>query len=295
MRQRSMTHPIVQSLRPKQWIKNLLLFAGIVFSKNLFDPVLFFRVVQGFVIFCLISSGVYLLNDVVDLEQDKKHPEKSKRPLASGAVTVRSVLSISLLLFIGSIGASFFYNPGFAAAVVTYAVLMIAYTFILKHVVILDVLTIAIGFVIRALAGALLIQVPISSWFLVCTIFLALFVGLVKRRHELILLGGQAKDHRKILDVYSPALLDQMITISTASSVISYTLYTTSANAVEKFGTGNLVFTVPFILYGIFRYLYLIYQKGLGGSPEQIFLSDRPTLINCLLYLLVVVFILYVS
>jgi 4-hydroxybenzoate polyprenyltransferase len=289
-----MTPLIVESLRPKQWIKNFLLFAGLIFSENLFHLPFLLKTVLGFAVFCGLSSAVYLLNDFLDLEQDRQHPEKSKRPLASGRIPAGLVLGFSAFLFASSISASVLLGRGFAVACAGYAAMMIAYSLVLKHVIILDVIVIAVGFVVRALAGALLIHVAISPWLLVCTIFLALFFGLVKRRHERLLLGAGAGRHRKNLEGYHPALLDQMIGLTTAASVITYTLYTFSPETVAKFQTGNLILTVPFLLYGVFRYLYLIYQKGLGGSPEQIILSDLPTLLNCALYLISVILILYI-
>lgn len=289
-----MTLPIVESLRPRQWIKNFLLFAGLIYSKNLFHPPFLLKSFLGFAVFCGLSAAVYLFNDILDLEQDRHHPEKSKRPLASGRISRGLVLGFCVFLFASSISASVLLDREFAIVCAAYTAMMIAYSLALKHVVILDVLIIAIGFVLRALAGALLIHVAISPWLLVCTIFLALFLGLVKRRHERILLGARAGHHRKNLDGYHPALLDQMIGLTTTASVITYTLYTFSPETVAKFHTGNLILTVPFLLYGVFRYLYLIYQKGLGGSPEQIILSDRPTLINCALYLISVILILYI-
>jgi 4-hydroxybenzoate polyprenyltransferase len=289
-----MTPLIVESLRPRQWIKNLLLFAGLVFSKNLFHLPLLVKTVLGFAIFSGLSGAVYLLNDFLDLEQDRQHPEKSKRPLASGRIPARRVLGFCAFLFASSISTSVLLDRGFAFACAAYAAIMIAYSLALKHVIILDVLVIAVGFVLRALAGALLIHVAISPWLLVCTIFLALFFALVKRRHERILLGARAGHHRKNLDGYHPALLDQMIGLTAAASVITYTLYTFSSETVAKFHTGNLILTIPFLLYGIFRYLYLIYQKGMGGSPEHVILSDRPTLLNCALYLISVIIILYI-
>jgi hypothetical protein len=289
-----MTPLIVESLRPRQWIKNFLLFAGLIFSKNLFHFPFLLKSFLGFAVFCGLSGAVYLLNDILDLEQDRHHPEKSKRPLASGRIPVRRAGAFCGLLFAAALSSSFALGTGFGLICAAYAAMMTAYSLALKHVIILDVLIIALGFVLRALAGAILIHVPISPWLLVCTIFLALFFGLVKRRHERILLGARAGHHRKNLDGYHPALLDQMIGLTTSASVITYTLYTFSSETTAKFQTGNLVLTVPFILYGVFRYLYLIYQKGLGGSPEQIILSDRPTLINCGLYLTSVILILYI-
>ena len=284
---------IFESLRPKQWTKNLLLFAGLLFSKSLFQVPLLLKSLGGFAVFCVLSGTVYLVNDLLDLEQDKAHPLKSKRPLASGRLPVP--LAMVSAIFLGGIGvvSSFLLGTSFGLIAVVYFILMAGYTLKLKHMVILDVIVLAMGFVLRAIAGATVIHVTISSWFLVCTTFLALFLGLGKRRHEIVLLGEGAQSHRKILGEYSPYLLDQMVAVVTASTVMAYALYTTAAETVEKFGTRNLLFTLPFVLYGVFRYLYLVHQKNMGGSPEQILIQDRPMILNILFYLAAVGIILY--
>lgn len=284
---------LIESLRPKQWTKNLILFAGLVFSKSLFQVPLLLKATGGFALFCLLSGAEYLVNDLLDLEQDRAHPLKSKRPLASGRLPVSWAVGAVVVLMGVGLSSSFLLSREFGWIATTYVVLMLGYTLILKHVVILDVIIVAMGFVLRAVAGAAVIGVSISSWLLVCTTFLALFLGLGKRRHELVLLGENATNHRKILGEYSPYLLDQMVSVVTASTVMAYALYTTAAETVEKFGTRNLIFTLPFVLYGIFRYLYLVHKKSLGGSPEQILIKDRPMILNILLYLLTVAFILY--
>jgi len=286
---------LIESLRPKQWLKNLVLFAGLVFSKNLFHFSLLIKVVFAFVIFCGLSGGVYLINDLYDLEQDKAHPLKSRRPIPSGRLPVRLAwITVFFLLSVG-IASAFTINVLFGWLGIGYVLIMIAYTLFIKHVVILDVFVIAFGFIIRAMAGVIIIEAAISSWLLVCTVFLSLFLGLSKRRHELVLLGNEAENHRKILGDYSPYLLDQMVSITTASTVIAYTLYTISPETIEKFGTRNLIFTLPFVLYGIFRYLYLVHQKNLGGSPEQILLTDKSMIINIFLYIITVGLILYLK
>jgi 4-hydroxybenzoate polyprenyltransferase len=284
---------LIQSLRPKQWTKNILLFAGIIFSVHLFQIESLLRAVAGFVLFCILSSAEYLINDLMDLGKDRAHPVKSKRPLASGKVPIPLAIVTALVLFSGGLYASFLLETGFGWIALFYSLMILAYSFFLKRVVILDVIIVALGFVLRAIAGAVVIRVSISSWLLVCAVFLALFLALNKRRHELVLLGGDAKIHRKILGEYTPYLLDQMVAVVTASTVMAYALYTTASETVEKFGTRNLIFTLPFVLYGIFRYLYLVHQKNLGGSPELILLKDRPMQLNLLLYIFVVGFILY--
>lgn len=285
--------PLIESLRPKQWSKNLLLFAGLVFSKNLFQVSLLLKATMGFILFCLLSGAVYVLNDLLDLEQDKTHPLKSQRPLASGKLSVSWAVGVVVVLIGVGLSSSFLISSEFGWIAVAYIFLMLGYTFILKHIVILDIIVIAVGFVLRAVAGAAVIGVSISSWLLVCTTFLALFLGFSKRRHELILLGEDAKNHRRILSEYSPYLLDQMVSVVTASTVMAYALYTTATETVEKFGTRNLIFTLPFVLFGIFRYLYLIHQKNMGGSPELIIVRDKPMILNILLYLLTAGFIIY--
>ena len=281
------------SMRPKQWVKNVLLFAGLVFSKNVFQPALLLRSIAGFGIFCALSGAVYLINDLLDLKQDRVHPLKSKRPLASGKLSPSTAIAAASALMIAGLAVGFVLDAGFGGIALLYTAMNIGYTLFLKHVVILDIVVIAIGFVMRAVAGAELIHVYISSWLLVCTLFFALFLSLGKRRHELVLLGEGARSHRPILSEYSPYLLDQMISVVTASTIMAYTLYTTSAETVEKFGTRNLILTTPFVLYGIFRYLYLIHQKKLGGRPEQILLEDRALLIDVFAYLVATGIILY--
>ena len=280
-------------MRPKQWTKNLLLFAALIFSQNLFHPTMLRDVSIAFVIFCLLSGSVYTLNDLIDLKQDRNHPKKSKRPLASGKLKPSTAVIAGVILVVLSLTNAVWLNTNFAWIALGYFILQIAYSTLLKHVVILDVLAVSAGFVLRAIAGAEVIHVPISSWLLICTILLALFLALGKRRHELLLLEDNAVRHRKILYEYSPNLLDQMISVATASTVVAYALYTMSAETIAKFHTDNLKYTIPFVLYGIFRYLYLIHQKSEGGSPEKILLNDRPLLINIILYLISIWFFTY--
>jgi len=286
---------LITSLRPKQWTKNILLFAGLVFSKNLFHVPLLLKSIGGFACFCALSGSLYLFNDVLDLEQDRKHPEKSKRPLASGRLSVRTVVISSILLSCIALISAFLIDVSFGFVAVIYFLLIIGYNLWFKNIVILDIIVIAIGFVLRAIAGAEVIDVTISSWLLMCAIFLALFLGLCKRRHELVIMGEKAGSHRKILGEYNTVLLDQMVSVVTASTVIAYAFYTTAPITIEKFGTRNLILTLPFVLYGIFRYLYLVHKKKLGGSPELILLNDKATMINLLLYAVSVGMILYVG
>ncbi|MCX5902703.1 MAG: decaprenyl-phosphate phosphoribosyltransferase [Proteobacteria bacterium] len=259
---------VFRSMRPRQWTKNLILFAALIFSQNVFSPPLLFKAIAAFAIFCLLSGCVYIINDLLDLQQDKIHPVKSKRPLASGKLKPATAVIAAIALFCLSFGgAAALTNRTFIIIAVIYFVLQIAYSTLLKHVVILDVFCIAM--------------------------LLSLFLALSKRRHELMLLEDDAVHHRKILFEYSPYLLDQMISVVTASTVITYTLYTVSEDTVSKFGTDRLKYTIPFVLYGIFRYLYLIHQKNEGGSPERVLLNDLPLIICVLLYGLTVGLILY--
>jgi len=284
---------LLKSLRPEQWTKNLVIFAGLIFGRHLLDPQPLARTIAAFVVFCALSGAVYLVNDVVDREADGRHPLKAKRPIASGAVPVGTALGAALVLTVTALAAAFRLGPLFGVVSVAYVGLLSLYSVSLKHVVILDVLAISIGFVLRAVAGAVVIAVPISHWLLVCTVLLALFLALSKRRHELVLLSEGAIEHRRILGEYSPYLLDQMIGVVTASTLIAYIFYTFSPETLQKFGTGNLGLTIPFPLYGIFRYLYLVHRKEGGGSPAEMLLTDRPLLICVALWAAAVVFIIY--
>jgi len=284
---------IFKTMRPKQWSKNLILFAALIFSQNLLNLSLIPEVGTAFIIFCLLSGSVYILNDLIDLHQDRTHPQKSLRPLASGRLKPSTAIIIGIILVTISLLNAFWLNTNFGWVALGYLILQIAYSTILKHIVILDVLAVSFGFVLRAIAGGEVIGVPISSWLLVCTILLALFLALGKRRHELLLLENNAIHHRKTLYEYSPDLLDQMISVATASTVVAYALYTMSADTIKKFHTDNLKYTIPFVLYGIFRYLYLIHQRGEGGSPERILLNDKPLICNIVLYLITIWFFIY--
>lgn len=282
-----------KSLRPKHWMKNFFVFAGLLFSQNIFNLPLLFKVIFAFLVFCLLSSSVYILNDLTDLEEDRRHPVKSRRPLASGRFKVSHAILALIVLIPFLLGISYYLSLSFFLVALTYFLLQLAYSFSLKHIVILDVFAIACGFALRVVAGAVIIDVEISSWLLICTILLALFLGFSKRRHELVVLEEGAQEQRKVLTDYSPYLLDQMISVVTASTVVSYALYTMSKETIEKFGTRNLIFTIPFVLYGIFRYLYLIHQKGAGENPENILVTDKPLMINILLWVITVGIILY--
>lgn len=284
---------LVKTMRPKQWLKNLILFAGLIFAHHLFIFDSFIRTVAAFFLFCLLSSAIYIVNDIKDIERDRAHPLKSRRPIAAGQLSLGIAAIFAAIIAGIALVLAFLLDIEFGYVASLYAMLLFAYSFYLKHVVILDVLTISLGFVLRAVAGAVVIDVEFSSWLLLCTILLALFLGLSKRRHELVLLGDNAHSHRKILEEYSPHLLDQMIGVVTASTLMAYALYTMAPETREKFGTSYMILTIPFVIYGIFRYLYLVHQKEQGGNPTMILVTDKPILINILLWGLVSVLLIY--
>ena len=286
---------LVTALRPRQWTKNLLVFAGLIFSQGLHEPALVVRSILAFAIFCLLSGGVYLVNDVVDAERDRAHPQKRSRPVASGRLPARVAMIAGIVILAGASVVAFLLSVPFGAVAVAYAVLLTAYSAGLKHVVIVDGLIIAAGFVLRALGGVLVLDIELSHWLLLCTILLALFLTFGKRRHELIALEAGAADHRPILSEYSPQLLDQMIAVVTASTLMAYALYTMAPETQARLGTSRLPLTIPFVLYGIFRYLYLLYRRDLGGDPSEHLLTDRALLIDVALWGVTVVVILYVA
>ena len=278
MRAPSTVGLLLVSLRPEQWTKNLLVLAGVVFGGRLLEPPVVAIALEAFAIFCALSGAVYLFNDVADREADRNHPLKRERPIASGQLSTTSAVTAGVVLGVAGMATAFSIGTQFAIVAAAYLAVQILYSFGLKHVVIVDVLMIAAGFVLRAIAGAVAVDVPIGHWLLVCTTLLALFLALSKRRHELTLLAEGATDHRRILEEYSPYLLDQMIGVVTSSTLIAYTVYATSSDTAVRLGTAKLGLTIPFVLYGIFRYLYLVHQKRGGGSPATMLLTDRPLL-----------------
>ncbi len=290
----SLPRALLVSLRPHQWPKNLVVLAALAFSKHLFEADAVARALLAVVIFCALSGATYVLNDLIDLERDRLHPQKRLRPLASGALPVSVGRWAGLALALGGLAASLALGGRFALAALAYVALNVAYSFVLKHAVILDVLSIAIGFVVRAVAGALAIDVAFSDWLLVCTILLALFLALAKRRHELVTLQDAA-GHRQILAEYSPYLLDQMIAVVTASCLTAYAFYTLAPDTIEKYRTDRLSLTIPFVIYGIFRYLYLVHRREQGGSPSDVLLTDRPLLLAVALWAVAVVAIVYTA
>jgi 4-hydroxybenzoate polyprenyltransferase len=282
----------VLSLRPRQWVKNFFVFAAVVFAQKLFTP-LIWPALAAFVIFCGLSGAVYLINDVLDAEKDRRHPVKRRRPIASGALPRLTAVFLGAALVAVSLAAAFALARPFGLVAAGYAALLIAYSFWLKYLVIVDVLTVAVGFVLRAVAGAKAVDVDISGWLIICTILIALFLALGKRRHEYLSLADEAPDHRPILAEYSEGFLDQMISVVTASTAMAYALYTMWPETVAKFHTRLLPLTFPFVLYGIFRYLYLLYHLDLGGSPSDLLLNDRALLLNTLLWMASLIAIIY--
>jgi 4-hydroxybenzoate polyprenyltransferase len=289
-------NPVVQShlwlllktMRPKQWTKNLIIFAGIIFAQKIFQPELLLRTAYAFAAFCILSGSVYIINDLVDIDKDREHPTKKNRPLASGMLSAATATAFVVLSAGASLAGAFLINLNFGFVALAYFVLTLAYSFKLKDIVIIDVLIIAMGFIFRAIAGAVVIRVDISPWLLVCTFLLALFLALNKRKHELLLLEDNAQTHRRILQEYRPEMLDQMISVVTSSTVMAYCLYTfTSGHSIY------LMATIPFVIYGVFRYQYLIHQKDIGGSPETALLKDLPMLVNILLWVVSCIGILY--
>ena len=290
---RRQTAHLIRSLRPRQWTKNFLVFAGLIFGEKLADPRSAGLAAGAFGVFCLLSSTVYLINDIRDRDADRLHPEKARRPIAAGQLPVSTAAIAAVLLGGTALVAAFAISRPFGFSALAYIVLLSLYSFGLKHVVILDVLVLAGGFVLRALAGALAVQVEFSHWLLLLTLLGALFLGLSKRRAEMVALAGNATTHRRSLAHYSPYLLDQMIGVVTATTLLAYAFYTISPETVAKFGTDHLLWTVPFPLYGIFRYLYLVHQREGGGNPSDTLLEDRPILICVALWGAMVIAILY--
>jgi len=305
------TLPLIEALRPRQWIKNLVLLAPLLFAHRLFDLEAGARVVAAALIFCLLSGAVYLFNDLRDLESDRHHPVKSRRPLASGRLAEGTARSAFVIIGGVALAGAWMLSRApflqkvetpsliqrnqlsFFACAIVYVLLHVAYSTWLKHVVVLDVIVVAMGFVVRAIAGAAVIAVEISNWLLVCTVFLSLFLVLAKRRHEFVLLADDAREHRRTLGDYDAYLLDQMIAVVAAGCLISYALYTMAPATVEKFHTDRLNVTIPFVIYGLFRYLYLIHRRDGGGDPSASFVHDRPILTAVALWALTVIALLY--
>ncbi len=288
----------LEALRPKQWTKNLLLFVGVIFSQHLWDVALLQRAMAGFVAFSLLSGSVYVLNDLMDVEADRQHPKKCKRPIASGRLPVPLAWGMLPVILAAVAAISWWLGPAFMTVAGIYLASNLAYSFWLKHKVIIDVFLIANGFMLRAIAGVELIRqiqpdTLLSPWLLVCTFFGALFLGVSKRRRELVNAGSNASEQRAVLRRYTPELLDVMLTVSASTTLMSYALYTMWPSTVEKFGTDRLLYTVPFVAFGVFRYLYLVRVSETSEDPSAVLLTDRPIQATVALFLAAIVWVLY--
>jgi len=283
---------LLRAMRPRQWSKNAFVFAGVFFDGRALDAMRLGRSLAAFVIFCLLSSAVYLINDLVDADKDRQHPTKRHRPIASGALAPSPAIVAAVLLVAVSLGSAFVLGWPFGLVSLAYLLLMIAYSFYLKNLVILDVMIIATGFVLRVFAGTAAVQVTrFSPWLYVCSTLLALFIAINKRREELLLLADEADNHRTSLREYNLEFLDTMTSLVTATLLASYSFYTFSAPNLPA--DHSMMFTIPFVLYGIFRYLYLVHGRGLGGAPEDIVLGDKPLLITLALWALTAGIVIY--
>jgi 4-hydroxybenzoate polyprenyltransferase len=289
-----MIKEIIITIRPKQWSKNFVIFAALLFSENLFNLPLLLKSTVAFVDFCLLSGGLYIINDLIDIKKDRYHPIKSMRPLASGTLKQRQALIISAFMIISALFLAVSLNQQYLNVVITFLIINLAYSFFIKNIVILDVMVIAIGFVLRAVAGGEAISVMISGWLLICTLLLALFLGFCKRLAELNRRGAGIKNTRRVLEHYSSDLLHQIISVAAAGTIAAYAIYTMSEETISKFNTTNLKFTLPFVIYGIMRYMYILHKKEARGEvPENVLLFDKMILLNILLYTVAVVIIIY--
>jgi len=278
---------LIRSLRPEQWLKNGFVLAPLVFSGLLDDPNAWGRSVLAVAAFCCASSAVYLVNDVLDREADRRHPTKCNRPIAAGEVSVGMVLVTASVLAAAAMVVAFALGSLFPAVLGSYILLVVLYSAVLKRVVFIDVLVLSAGFVLRVVGGAVAIDVPVSRWLLLCAYLLALYLALGKRRSELALLGDDAGTHREVLGHYTLGLVDQAISVVLGATVLAYTLYTVAPDTVAKVGSEGLMVTVPVVLYGLFRYLYLLHRHELGGSPTRVLVTDRPLLITVVVWLAV--------
>lgn len=265
---------LLRLMRPHQWVKNAFVFIGLLFGHAWHDPNLVVQVVIAFVAFCLLSSAIYTINDIIDLDQDRNHPKKCKRPLAAGLISISAAFSLATLLGLLGLVLAYIASPTVLSILLGYALMNIAYSLWLKHVVILDVFIIATGFMLRILAGTLGVGIPPSQWLLLCGLMVTLFLGFTKRRAEIIALTDDKTAHRKVLEHYSPVLLDKMIGITAAGLIMSYSLYTMNPDTIRIHGTANLIYTVPFVMYGVFRYIYLLHHQSRGGDPSHDLVRD---------------------
>ena len=288
-----MLPPLLKALRPHQWVKNVFVLAPLVFAEQLGDPQLALKAGLAFLAFCFAASSIYLVNDLRDREEDRLHPLKRHRPIASGALAVPTARIMSVVLATVALVGSIYLGVNFLVILAVYIGINLLYSSWLKRKVILDVMAVSSGYVLRVMAGGEAISVDVSKWLLLCTTFLALFLIFSKRRHEIVLLADEAAGHRSVLNHYSPAFLDQMINVVTASTVVSYALYCVDDATIERFGSDELIYTLPLVLFGIFRYLYLIYQRTEERNPTEALLTDLPFVINVFAWGLVVLWILY--
>lgn len=282
---------IIITLRPKEWIKNFFIFAGLIFSKNLFNIILVNKAVLGFIIFCGITSSIYIINDIMDIKSDKQHPRKSQKPLASGKLKILPISIIAIILSLTCLYFAFLINFNFGVILFVYFIINLFYSFLLKHIFLLDVFCIAFGFVLRVFAGTVIIKVNCTPWILICTLFLSLFLGFIKRRQELILLDENGKEHRKNLAIYSIKYLDYIILLIASNTIIAYSLFTFISSSSQ--GHFNLMLTIPCVLYGIFRYLYLVFEKNKGETPSTLILEDKPFLFNLIIWFILSVIVYY--
>ena len=277
-------------MRPKQWVKNSFVFAGLIFSQNILEPQLFLLTFWAFISFCLLSSSVYIINDLSDIEEDKLHPRKKNRPLPAGRITSTQAISLLTVLLAASLLLAWNLGNLFFAVAVIYFLLIVGYTFLFKHIVLLDIFTISAGFILRVVAGTVVISVIISPWLLICTLLLSLFLALIKRRAEIVSLENGGVDHRKVLQDYSIKFVDQLISIITAATITAYSVYTFTASKTEF-----LMLSIPFVIYGLFRYLYLVHEQDMGCSPEEVLFKDKPLLINISIWVVLSAVILYLE
>jgi 4-hydroxybenzoate polyprenyltransferase len=290
---REMIKAIIRAMRPRQWAKNVFIFAALVFDEQLTQQEPLLRTIAGFVLLCAISSAVYIMNDVADVESDQQHPTKRNRPIATGQLSIPLALAYAIALAVFALAVGFALETVFGWIITLYFVLNLLYSLWLKHTPIIDVMIIAAGFVLRVAAGVALIEVArFSPWLYVCTTLLALIIGFGKRRAEIILMADGANTHRKVLDGYTIGFLDQLIVVVSASTIMAYSLYTFSAANLPP--NNRMMLTIPFVIYGVFRYLYLIHVEDAGGAPEELILSDRPLLATLILWGMLAVVILYV-
>jgi 4-hydroxybenzoate polyprenyltransferase len=287
------SYGLLRTLRPKQWVKNVFVFAALVFDEKLTVWPLFLRTSFAFLLFCMISSTVYIINDLADIDKDRQHPKKRRRALPSGQLEPWVAILGAVGILAVCLPLSYWLDPYFFAIVLGYFLLNLAYSFALKHVVILDVMVVAAGFVLRVAAGVIIAEAErFSPWLYLCTIFLALFLAIGKRRHELVLLTEDANTHRRILNEYSIPYLDEMSHLVTTGAIISYSLYTFSAENLPD--NHAMMLTIPFVIYGLFRYQYLIHVKREGGAPEMLLYTDLPLLLDVVLCAVAIVLIMYV-